>query len=327
MGFHCVIMAAVALGVAGARADRLTVATYNVENYGLVDRMTPDGFRSAYPKPETEKAALRAVIRAIDADVLALQEIGSAEALEELRRDLACEGLRYPYSAYLDGPDRARHVALLSRRPWIRVTPHPDLDFAYLGRRERVKRGLLEAAVGTAAGELTVFVVHLKSHLTETEADPQAAERRAAEAAAVRGCIGRRFPPGSAARFVLLGDCNDGARSPTLRRLAASGGTLIALRLPARDSRDETWTELYRREESYATLDHILVSPALRAAVRGEARICDRPETGAASDHRPVLATLELPGGPGAAGLNRGGGAGPAQGPTVTGTVTWPPLP
>jgi endonuclease/exonuclease/phosphatase family metal-dependent hydrolase len=295
MGSHCRLLAAIALGLAGARADRLKIATYNVENYGLVDRMTPDGFRSGYPKPEAEKTALRVVIRAIAADVLALQEIGSAGALEELQRDLAGEGLRYPYSAYLDGPDRARHVALLSRRPWIRVTPHPDLDFAYLGRRERVKRGLLEAAIGTAAGELTFFVVHLKSHLTETDADPGAGDRRAAEAAAVRGCIRRRFPPGSPARFVLLGDCNDGARSPTLRRLAASGGTVIALRLAARDSRDETWTEIYRREESYATLDHILVSPALRAAVRGDAQICDRPETGVASDHRPVVATLDIP--------------------------------
>ena len=69
---------------------------------------------------------------------------------------------------------------------------------------------------------------------------------------------------------------------------------MIALRLAAHDSRGETWTEIYRREDRYSTLDHILVSPVLRDAVRGEARICDRPETGLASDHRPVLATLEL---------------------------------
>jgi endonuclease/exonuclease/phosphatase family metal-dependent hydrolase len=289
------LCAAFALSLGGAGAETLTVATYNVENYGSVDRMTAAGFRADYPKPEAEKAALRTVIRALGADLLALQEMGSAAALEELRRDLQAEGLDYPYAALLEAEDKERHVALLSRRPFLAVRRHADLAFAYRGGEERVKRGLLEAVVATPAGELTLFVVHLKSRLTEREDDPMAADRRVAEAAAVRACVRARFPDPSAGRFVILGDCNDGARSVTLRRLAAAGAKLLACRLPATDSRNEGWTELYRREGSYAALDHILVSPALVSAVRGgSARVYDGPGVEVASDHRPVVAVLQF---------------------------------
>jgi len=302
------------------RAESLTLATYNVENYGSVDRMTEAGFRRDYPKPEEEKAALRTVIRALGADVLALQEIGSVSALEELRRDLRAEGLDYPESAFLEAEDQERHVALLSRRPLRAVRRHGDLAFAYRGGTERVKRGLLEAVVGTPAGDLTIFVVHLKSRLTERPDDPGAADRRVAEAAAVRACIRARFPDPSAGRFVILGDCNDGARSAALRRLATMGGTTIAWRLPAVDSRGETWTEAYRWEGSYSVLDHILVAPGLRTAVRGgSARVYDGPGVIEASDHRPVLVILQFA--PRGRLTDQGR---PTGEPTVTGTVTWP---
>jgi endonuclease/exonuclease/phosphatase family metal-dependent hydrolase len=285
---------ALLLAFSVARAESLTLATYNVENYGLVDRMTPEGFRRDYPKPEAEKAALRTVIRALGADVLALQEIGSAAALEELRRDLRAEGLDYPAAAFLEAGDRARHVALLARRPFLAVRPHPDLPFHYLGGEERVKRGLLEAVVATPLGELTVFVVHLKSRLTERADDPGAAIRRAGEAAAVRACVRERFPDPASGRFVILGDCNDGAHSPALRRLACAGTTRVAWPLPLADSRGESWTEYFRRGDTYAELDEILVSPGLKAAVRPPgARIYDGPGAGTASDHRPVLAVLQ----------------------------------
>lgn len=73
-------------------AETLTLATYNVENYGPAKRVTEAGYRKDYPKPEAEKAALRTVLRGINADVLVLQEMGGAVYLEELRRDLKAEG-------------------------------------------------------------------------------------------------------------------------------------------------------------------------------------------------------------------------------------------
>lgn len=96
-----------------------------------------------------------------------------------------------------------------------------------------------------------------------------------------------------------MGDFNDGEGSRTVGRMAKIGEETLAYCLRAADSRGETWTEIYRGEGSYTDLDHILVSPALRAAVEGaSARIYDGPETAEASDHRPVVATLALPAAP-----------------------------
>ena len=73
--------------------------------------------------------------------------------------------------------------------------------------------------------------------------------------------------------------------------------SLIGLRKPDGGVRPiaigEVWTHLYRREESYTHVDHILISPGLRAAVRdGVARIFDGDGVREASDHRPVMVAL-----------------------------------
>ena len=277
------------------RGEVLTVATYNIENYVATDRMTESGYRKDYPKPEREKAALRQVILGLRADILVLQEMGPRPYLEELRRDLKRLGLDYPHAVLLEGPDSDRHVALLSRRPVKTLRLQPDLSFPYFGGTEKVKRGLLEATFETEAGELTIFGVHLKSRYTDRPDDPLSAQRRNGEAVAVRDAVLRHFPNPAAARFLILGDCNDGKDSKPVQALLARGRTIVSRLLPETDSRGESWTYFYHVEDSYARMDQILVSPGLRAEVaNGAAVIYDGPGTREASDHRPVLVRLEL---------------------------------
>jgi endonuclease/exonuclease/phosphatase family metal-dependent hydrolase len=283
----------VVLAIAWARAQSLTVATYNIENYTPADRMTEAGFRKEYPKPEAEKKALRAVIRALKADVLVLQEMGAQPYLEELRRDLKGEGLDYPHLALGLAADADRHTAIMSRLPLKSVTTHADLQFAYLGAKETVKRGLLEATVATPAGDVTIFAVHLKSRFTERPDDPAGAIRRSGEAIAVRDAVLKKFSSPAEARFLILGDCNDSKSSKALEHLQKRGKTDVADLLPAVDSRGETWTHFYRREETYTHVDHILISPGLRGSIQNDAaRIFDAEGVRSASDHRPVLVTL-----------------------------------
>jgi endonuclease/exonuclease/phosphatase family metal-dependent hydrolase len=278
-----------------ARAETLTIATYNIENYGPANRVTDAGYRKDYPKPEAEKRALREVVRALNADLLVLQEMGGPPYLEELRRDLKSEGVDYPHAALATADDADRYVALLSKRPLKAVTTHADLAFPYFGAREKVKRGLLEAHVMTSAGELTLFAVHLKSRFTDRPDDPLSSIRRAGEATAIRDCVLQEFPNPAAARFLIVGDCNDGKTSRALAHLEKRGKTDIAQLLPAADSRGETWTHAYRREETYSRVDHMLVSAALLASVHeGAARIYDGDGVREASDHRPVVVVLEF---------------------------------
>lgn len=297
--FEMVVVALALVGATGrATPASLTVMTYNVENYTASNRMVEGTYRPEYPKPEAEKAALRAVLRELDADVLALQEVGGAAHLRELQRDLRGEGLEYAHAAVMAAADEVRCVAVLSRWPLVRVERHVDLEFPYFDGRERVRRGMLEIEVATAGGVVTLFVVHLKSRYTEREDDPVAARRRGAEATAARDRVLERFPePGaSSARFLVVGDFNDGPTSRAVRAFSQRGEREIATLLPVADSRGEAWTYHFKREDSYTRVDHVLVSAALAPAVVGGAGyIADGAAVRAASDHRPVVVRLEWP--------------------------------
>ncbi len=277
------------------RAETLTVATYNVENYTLADRMVDGVYRKAYPKPEAEKTALRAVIRSLNADVVALQEIGGEAFLKELQRDLLHEGTDYPYAEVLDAADVDRHVAVLSRRPFATVVRHTDLTFKYFDGTEAVKRGLLELHLETEAGDVTLFVVHLKSRYTDRKDDPESALQRAGEATVVRDRVLKIFPEPAQAKFLIVGDFNDTRTSRPVRAMLERGKTKIAEWVPSEDSRGERWTHWFKRDDSYTRVDHMLVSPMILHMVRGQAgRICDVSETGTASDHRPLVVVLDL---------------------------------
>ena len=270
------------------------VATYNVQNYTLADRRVADGFRPDYPKPETEKAALRAVIRRLNADVLVLQEIGGPAFLAELRRDLASEGLSYPYGEAMLAADEARGLGVLSRAPLGSIVAHKDLRARRRGGEEPepVRRGLLQIEVPRAGGAVTLFVVHLKSRLAVDKDDPRAEDQRVAEAQAARDRILELFPQPAAARFLVLGDFNDLPGSRALQAMEARGKTRIAAWLEAYDSRGHGWTHAYPKAGLYSRFDHALVSEGLAPAV-ARAWIADFPETGRASDHRPLLIELK----------------------------------
>ena len=294
-------LAGLALGLlilftaAQAAARPLVVATYNLQNYTLADRRVPDGFRPDYPKPEAEKAALREVIRALNADVLVLQEIGGASFLAELRRDLASDGVSYPHGEAMLAADEERGLAVLSRVPLGTITAHRDLRARRRGGEadEPVRRGLLQVEVpwDGGGGALTLFVVHLKSRLGVDKDDPQAEEQRVAEAQAVRDRVLKIFPESAKARFLVLGDFNDLPGSRALQAMEARGRTKIAGWLDAADSRGHRWTHAYQRLGLYSRFDHVLVSDGLSREV-SRAWIADFPQTEKASDHRPLAVEL-----------------------------------
>src|SRR5437016_9045665 len=74
-----------------ARAEMFRVATYNIENY--VD----EAVAGRVVKSGEAKAKIRESILALKPDVLALEEMGSVSALEELRGSLRTNGLDFPY--------------------------------------------------------------------------------------------------------------------------------------------------------------------------------------------------------------------------------------
>jgi len=126
-------------------AETFTVATYNVENYLDTDA----GTRKA--KSATARAMIRESIRALKPAVLALQEMGGANALLELRASLKSEGLDYPHWEHVTGFDTNLHLAVLSQHPFSTRRAHTNASYLLQGRRFRVSP--VEADVHDRAGK------------------------------------------------------------------------------------------------------------------------------------------------------------------------------
>lgn len=274
----------------GIFAHALTIATYNIENYLVADRMVEGIYRQAYPKPEAEKTALRKVVGDMAPDILAMEEMGTQPFLDEFQRELKQGGQDFPFGALLESADPERHVAVLSKVPFKQILRHEKV---ITRQNQRVKRGVLEVIFSTTNGDFSLFVVHLKSRHTESEDDPESARQRALEAEAVRDLVLSRYPDPSKGRFVICGDWNDTRGSRPVRAMQKRGDTILGEVLPAADSHGETWTHFWRREETYSRIDYLLVSPALRPfVVGGKAKIGDGSGVNEASDHRPVMMQL-----------------------------------
>jgi endonuclease/exonuclease/phosphatase family metal-dependent hydrolase len=287
--------------VTQAKPIVLRVATYNVRNYVATDRQVDGKYNPDWPKPEAEKTALRAVIREAHPDILALEEMGGAPYLEELRRDLATEGLDYPFSALVLGPDPDRHIALLSRVPFAQTHPRETIAFKLGGATELVKRGLLEVDFMTNGQPWSLYVLHLKSRLTEISSDPESAAEREGEARTLRDLIRKEHTilagnTTTAHEFVAIaGDFNDAKDAPPLQRFLELNNKPFFFAAPAVDSRGETWTLYYPKADQYEHSDFILLSPAFVPLQKGKGGIIDGSDSLRASDHRLVWVDLMFP--------------------------------
>lgn len=270
------------------------IAVWNVRNYLIADRMVDGRYHRAYPKPESGKSALRTVLRSVDADVLAFQEMGDERFLFELQRDLKREGCDYPHAALLTGPDADRHLAVLSRIPFAQVIPHADLPIHYLQTEGVVKRGLLEIVFSSGGREWRLFNLHLKSRYTDRMDDPNSIERRNAEASAIRDLVDEQLRADPEAALFVVGDFNDHRASRPLRRFLQINERPFLEMLPVGDDRGDSWTHFFAKEEAYERIDFVLLSPAARAMVtEGSAAIPDSPAMRTASDHRLIVFQIE----------------------------------
>ena len=276
------------------------VATYNLENY--VD--TPN--RNRPTKSPESKSKIREHIRALTPDVLAVQEIGSTNTLQELREALKNEGLDFPYWEHVSGFDTNINIAILSRFPLSARRPHTKESFLLNGRRFRVSRGFSEVDIQVNAHYgFTLITAHLKSKREIAEADET--ELRLEEAKLLRVKIEARLNADPKANLIVLGDLNDTKDSPSTRAVLGRGKFKLLDTRPAERNGDDapgpnsawqprnvTWTHYYGKEDSYQRIDYILVSPGMAAEwIPDETYVLAVPNWGMASDHRPLVATFE----------------------------------
>ena len=284
--------------VAGAEAFR--VATYNLEGY--LDQ--PTETRPA--KLAVAKAKVRESILTLKPDVLAVQEMGSTNALLELRDSLKAEGLDLPYWEQVNGSDTNIHVAILSRFPFTARHPHTDDSFLLSGRRFRVSRGFGEVEIQVNTNySFTLIAAHLKSKRAVAQADE--AEMRLEEAKLLRERIDACFTAKPNINLIVLGDFNDTKDSASTKAVIGRGkhklvdtrpgehnGDNTPSTHPASEPRNVTWTHYYGKADSYSRIDYILISTGMaREWITNETYALTLPNWGVGSDHRPIVAAFE----------------------------------
>lgn len=282
-------------------AQTFRVAEYNVENY--LDRPTASRH---FVKSAPAKAKIRESIEALRPDVLALEEMGTTNALMELRGSLKTDGLDFPFWEHIQGEDTNIHVAVLSRFPIIARHPHTNDEFLLDGRLFRVERGFAEVKIQVTTNfNFTLIAGHLKSKLSDTAADQ--AQERFEEAKVLRGIIDKHFERDPDAKLVVLGDFNDTQNSRPIHEIIGRGKFKLIDTRPAERNGDNapsdnprykprriTWTDFYGAEDSYSRIDYILLSPAMANDwVPDETYVLAMRNWGVGSDHRPIVATFE----------------------------------
>jgi endonuclease/exonuclease/phosphatase family metal-dependent hydrolase len=177
----------------------LKIATYNIEN--LFD-LKKDGYEYKEYLPNTSSnwnqktyqiklKNIAKVIKDINADIIALQEVESLQALKDLRFTLKQKGLYYQYFKIANYKNTTIKVAILSKIPFVythevAVTP----SYRY--------RNILEAKFKINGKELYLLVNHWKS-----KSGPES--RRVVSA---KKLMKRVSEIGEEKNIILLGDFN-----------------------------------------------------------------------------------------------------------------------
>ncbi len=274
-----------------AQTKAIVVATYNIENYlGEVKEGPPSERTKA--KPAESVAALVRIIAEINPDILGLCEMGPPEQFLEFQERLRVAGLGYLDAAYVEGVDKHRHVALLSRFPIVARTSKSDVRYELNGMLERVQRGFLDVTVRVNPQyELRLVGAHLKSKLAAPEGE---AEMRRHEAQLLRKHVAAILASEPEVNLLLFGDFNEHRNEPAILEIMGVRGSASYLAdLQAADSQGDRWTHYWKTADVYSRLDYLFASPGLlREVERDKTLIYRGADWAEASDHRPVYTSV-----------------------------------
>jgi len=288
---------------AGGKEKTLRIATYNVEN--LYDRYD-DPYtvkdsrvdQDTSPKRARELYALSKVIKSVNADIIALQEVENRGFLAEYNKSYLGD-LNYKYVILIEGNSskttrgRGIDVAVLSRVPVYSATTFQYYQFP-LNEKENStatfsRDFLYVKLIPENFPPINLFVLHTISR----RGGAYAHYRRIAEANGAVKVISNELGKEKDPWIIIAGDFNDTPNSRSVNAYLDVPGNQLK-RVPARDYKKKEYT-FYGKGGSYppSILDHILVSkPVENALVSPIAKIWNDKSAATASDHRPVYITL-----------------------------------
>lgn len=297
----------------------IRIAAYNLNH--LYDHEDDPAFSGEHDDMQHAISHERAteiarVIRLLDADVLALQEVESLDALAWFRDEYVSD-MGYQFLASKDvGYYRAMECSLLSRFEITNVEVRPQLSLDEVRRKGpgwdevpfdsrnglKIQRSPLRVDLKISDDyELTLFVLHHKS-------GGNFRFQREAEAVVVNDWIDEIEDADPARNVIALGDFNAAPWDKSFRIYLERGfvDTLAHRIIPRWRDAPQAEANLYKTHESGRVLDYILMnSPAYREYIVGSAHVVgtyyppssydwrtDPFPAGYASDHYPVIADI-----------------------------------
>ena len=274
----------------------VTFAGYNVENYAPL-AIPGETAGSGRPGKTAEAAsAVAQVVREISPDILGVCEMGTAPQFEEFRKRLEAAGLGYRDFEWVESPDSARHLALVSRFPIVERHSVADLPYESHGTRQKVRRGFLDVTVQVNPSfRLRIVGAHLKSQRPSPEGSPDLERRQ--EAHLLRQHLEEILAAAPASPLLVFGDFNETKEQPSIQEITGRRGSPEALtELRLADSVGDRWTYYWKADDVYSRIDFLFVNRALAPrVVLDQSGVYRSPIWNRASDHRPVIATLHPP--------------------------------
>ena len=284
------------VATAAGDAGKLVFAAWNVRNYALKPPKDPVDRQTTPPKSPESIAAVVATLTAISPDILGLTEVGSRADLADLQRRLKKNGLDLPHRTWVDGADQQRHLALLSRFPLGPVRHETRATILVGGQPRPIQRGILDCTVQVRPDfPLRLLGVHFKSRRIVPEFDQ--AELRRGESLVLRRRVERILQDEPATPLLVFGDFNDTKNSPVVTGLLGrSGGADSLTALPLADRQGDQWTYHWTETDEYSRVDFVMVNRVLRPLIRrAGTRLHRETRWREASDHRPLVVSLQLP--------------------------------
>lgn len=266
--------------------DELVIGSYNIKN--LFDDKDDPYHRDegTNAKPREEMVRVAKVIREINADVLALQEVESRGYLQKFV-DAMLYDMGYKHIVHFEGNDgRGIDVCLISRVPVGEVTSHRHHVFkGHDGEGQVFGRDLLRVELLPKGGDsFEVWVVHLKSNSGGKELNEPI---RLGECREVHRIMKRRLEKDPDVSLILCGDFNDEFDTKTIQTIQGEPPLLKT----TFDDVPEKSRITYNRNPYRSMIDFMLCSPAMaERMVPGSFRIRAGTNEDSGSDHNPILA-------------------------------------
>ena len=267
----------------------VSVATFNVRRF--FDTVCDSGECAmgdfeAHPGENSFNAKadlIVAGIRALDADVILLQEIESQACMDALASKLDDDWSVFEFAE--TGWDASLDVGVISRGELIEVRGHrANRIDRPSGGTTTFARELFEAHLQIGGAHIIVFAAHFISQVGGDD------DRRLAEANAAREIVTTVAGENPGAVVILGGDLNDDPSSPVIQALESGSFLRVAAELGEAEA-----TYDYRGD--LQALDHIFLAPgAAGRYIEGSAKIFREANrlNFSGSDHAALRATFSV---------------------------------